>query len=138
MSGDASQSPSLKGRRVNSERAPLIFLHNDLFRFLFPGFYLKQPSFAFFSVGGGRNMMPGSTDLIENSKKRKQEISPRYEGQQVREVYKDFLSWGISRRKKNGVRKAPEVSTTHLGAPVPGVSCPPWSLSWKFLIFLIF
>ena len=52
--------------------------------------------------------MPGSTDLIENSKKRKQEISPRYEGQQVREVYKDFLSWETSKLKKNGVRKVPE------------------------------
>jgi hypothetical protein len=41
-------------------------------------------------------------------------------------VYKDFLSWETSKRKKNGVRKVSQVGTIHLGAPgLPGV---PWCL----------
>ena len=60
-------------------------------------------------------MMPGSTDLTKNSKKRKQEISPRYGGQQVREVYKDFLSWGTSRTEE---KRSPE--STRGGHNPPG------------------
>ena len=48
-------------------------------------------------------MMPSLTDLTENSKKREQKISPRYGGQQVREVYIDFLSWGKSRTKEKWI-----------------------------------
>ena len=49
--------------------------------------------------------------------KRGQRISPRYGDQQVREVYIDFFYLGEqAERKKNGVRKVPEVGTTHLGA----------------------
>jgi hypothetical protein len=39
---------------------------------------------------------------------------------------KIFLSWETSKRKKNGVRKVPEVGTTHLGAP--GKPGAPWCL----------
>ena len=50
-------------------------------------------------------------------------------------VYKDFLSWETSKRKKNGVRKLPEVGTTHLGTPgLPGAS---WCLVPTRVTFLV-
>ena len=45
-------------------------------------------------------MMPSSTDLTKNNKNRKQDISPRYRGQQVREVYKDFFILGNKRTQE--------------------------------------
>ena len=54
-------------------------------------------------------------------------------------IYRFFLSWGTSIRKKNGVRKVSQVGTTHLGAPgLPGM---PWCIvptRGRFLVVSLF
>lgn len=68
-------------------------------------------------VLGGARSGHGDLDLLENSKKEEQKISPRYSGQYVRGVYKDFLSWETRKWEENRVGKVPEVGTSHLGMP---------------------
>jgi hypothetical protein len=77
-------------------------------------------------VLGGARSGHGNLNLSENSKKEQQKISPRYGGQYIWGVYKDFLSWKTSKREKNGVWKVTEVGTTHRGAP--GGPDVPWCL----------
>ena len=82
-------------------------------------------------------MVPGLTDLTENSKKRKHKISTRYGGQQVRGVYKDLFILG---NKQTEEKQSPEGTRGGHNPPGrawllasqarPGVLCPPGSLSW--------
>ena len=75
-------------------------------------------------------MMPGSTDLTENSKKREQRISLRYGDQQVREVYIDFFYLGgqaYGRKTESGKcpRWAQHTWARQASLARPGVLCPP-------------